>query len=231
MSFPHRILSAVERIRTTSRFLCVGALLKLLAEGTAITIVCVPNGDKGAGQKPDMPHAELTKPVFGRSALADKIGARFVNLGAEDEHLFDTREMGTPWPPGSARRKPMSCWRRRRTATNRITTSRPTSPSWRRISRRCPSSTSKDRRWRPHPQCITTTRFLVSISNCPFYRHKRRHGAQERASASAREPDAKHEIAVGLGPRRSDRDRGPISGPAKRRALRASVPLVRATRE
>jgi LmbE family N-acetylglucosaminyl deacetylase len=51
------------------------------------------NGDKGAGHKPDTPHAEVAKTRFREaSAVADAIGARFVNPGAEDEYLFDTRE-------------------------------------------------------------------------------------------------------------------------------------------
>jgi LmbE family N-acetylglucosaminyl deacetylase len=96
MSFLHRIASvvAVEPHPDDVEILCMGALLKLRAEGTAVTIVCVTSGDKGAGHKPDMPHAEVAKTRFREaSAVADAIGARFVNLGAEDEYLFDTREM------------------------------------------------------------------------------------------------------------------------------------------
>lgn len=96
MSFPHHLASvvAVEPHPDDVEILCMGALLKLRAQGTAVTIVCVTNGDKGAGHKPDMPHADVARTRFREaSAVAEAIGAKFVNLGAEDEYLFDTPEI------------------------------------------------------------------------------------------------------------------------------------------
>lgn len=95
MSFP-RISSvvAVEPHPDDVEILCLGTLLKLREEGTEVTIVCVTNGDKGSGHRPDMPYAEVAVTRFREaSAVAKEIGARFVNLGAEDEYLYDTPEL------------------------------------------------------------------------------------------------------------------------------------------
>lgn len=95
MSLP-RISSvvAVEPHPDDVEILCMGTLLKLRAEGTKVTIVCVTNGDKGSGHNPDMPYAECAAIRFKEaSAVAEAIGATFINLGAEDEYLYDTPEL------------------------------------------------------------------------------------------------------------------------------------------
>ena len=85
---------AVEPHPDDVEILCMGTLLKLRAMGTRVTIVCVTNGDKGSGHDPKAPHAEVAATRFREaSAVAAAIGAEFVNLGAEDEYLFDTPEL------------------------------------------------------------------------------------------------------------------------------------------
>jgi len=85
---------AVEPHPDDVEILCMGTLLKLREEGTKVTIVCVTNGDKGSGDKPDVPYAEIAATRFREaSAVAKEIGAEFVNLGAEDEYLYDTPEL------------------------------------------------------------------------------------------------------------------------------------------
>jgi LmbE family N-acetylglucosaminyl deacetylase len=74
--------------------LCMGALLKLREAGARVTIVCLTNGDKGAGHDPSASHAEVAATRFREaSQVAAEIGGEFVNLGAEDEYLYDTPEM------------------------------------------------------------------------------------------------------------------------------------------
>jgi LmbE family N-acetylglucosaminyl deacetylase len=71
---------------------CMGALLKLQAEGTRITIVCLTNGELGSSDKPDVAHAEVVATRFREaSSVAESIGAEFVNLGAQDGYLEDNR--------------------------------------------------------------------------------------------------------------------------------------------
>jgi LmbE family N-acetylglucosaminyl deacetylase len=85
---------AVEPHPDDVEILCMGTLLKLREEGAKVTIICVTNGDKGAGHEPDLPHAEVAATRFREaSAVAKAIGADFVNLGAEDEYLYDTPEL------------------------------------------------------------------------------------------------------------------------------------------
>lgn len=95
MSFP-RISSvvAVEPHPDDVEILCMGTLLKLREEGTKVTIVCMTNGDKGSGDKPEIPHPDVAATRFREASLVAKaIGADFVNLGAEDEYLYDTPEL------------------------------------------------------------------------------------------------------------------------------------------
>jgi LmbE family N-acetylglucosaminyl deacetylase len=93
---PPRISSvvAVEPHPDDVEILCMGTLLKLREEGTKVTIVCVTNGEKGSGDKPDMPYSEVAATRFREaSGVAKAIGADFVNLGAEDGYLYDTPEV------------------------------------------------------------------------------------------------------------------------------------------
>jgi len=85
---------AVEPHPDDVEILCMGTLLKLREAGTRVTIVCVTNGDKGSGHDPKVPHADVAATRFKEaSAVAAEIGADFINLGAEDEYLYDTREL------------------------------------------------------------------------------------------------------------------------------------------
>lgn len=85
---------AVEPHPDDVEILCMGTLLKLREEGTKVTIVCVTNGDKGAGHEPGMPYDEIAATRFREASLvAKEIGAEFLNLGAEDEYLYDTPEL------------------------------------------------------------------------------------------------------------------------------------------
>lgn len=94
---PHpRIASvvAVEPHPDDVEILCLGTLLKLKQEGTRLTIVCVTNGDKGSGNQPDLPYPEVAAMRFREaSSVAAALGAEFINLGAEDEYLYDTPEL------------------------------------------------------------------------------------------------------------------------------------------
>lgn len=85
---------AIEPHPDDVEILCMGTLLKLREAGTRVTIVCITNGDKGSGNEPERPHAEVARTRFQEaSAVAEAIGARFVSLGAEDEYLYDTPEL------------------------------------------------------------------------------------------------------------------------------------------
>jgi LmbE family N-acetylglucosaminyl deacetylase len=85
---------AVEPHPDDVEILCCGTLLKLREKGTRITIVCLTNGDKGSGHDPEALHEEVAAMRFREaSQVANEIGAEFINLGAEDEYLFDTAEM------------------------------------------------------------------------------------------------------------------------------------------
>jgi len=85
---------AVEPHPDDVEILCMGTLLKFRQAGVRVTIVCVTNGDKGSGHDPAAPHAEVAATRFREaSSVAAEIGAEFVNLGAEDEYLYDTPEL------------------------------------------------------------------------------------------------------------------------------------------
>jgi LmbE family N-acetylglucosaminyl deacetylase len=70
---------------------CLGAMLKCQARGDALFFITLTDGSKGFVQQPDLPreqaaairHAEMT-------ALAQALGAEFLNLGEPDEFLYDT---------------------------------------------------------------------------------------------------------------------------------------------
>jgi LmbE family N-acetylglucosaminyl deacetylase len=73
----------------------LGTLLKYKQQGGhAITLICTTNGDKGMSWNPEIPYEEAAK-IRDREirAVADALGANYICLGAEDEFLYDTKEM------------------------------------------------------------------------------------------------------------------------------------------
>lgn len=73
---------------------CGGTLLKMAAAGKRITMVSVTNGDKGSFDKPDIDYQEVTRIREAESrAAAAIIGAEYVCLNAEDQFLFDSKEI------------------------------------------------------------------------------------------------------------------------------------------
>jgi LmbE family N-acetylglucosaminyl deacetylase len=70
---------------------CLGAMLKCQARGDALGFITLTDGSKGFVQQPDLPreqaaiirHTEMT-------ALAESLGAVFINLDEPDEFLYDT---------------------------------------------------------------------------------------------------------------------------------------------
>jgi LmbE family N-acetylglucosaminyl deacetylase len=73
----------------------LGTLLKYRKQGGhRITLICTTNGDKGMSFSPEIPYAEAaTIREREMRAVAEALGADYVCLGAEDEFLYDTREM------------------------------------------------------------------------------------------------------------------------------------------
>jgi LmbE family N-acetylglucosaminyl deacetylase len=73
----------------------LGTLLKYKRQGGhRITLICTTNGDKGMSFSPQIPYPEAAA-IRDREmrAVASALGADYVCLGAEDEFLFDTKEM------------------------------------------------------------------------------------------------------------------------------------------
>lgn len=73
----------------------LGTLLKYQRQGGhRITLVCTTNGDKGMSFSPQIPYQEAAA-IREREmrAVAGALGADYVCLGAEDEFLYDTKEM------------------------------------------------------------------------------------------------------------------------------------------
>lgn len=85
---------AVEPHPDDVEILCMGSLLKLRETGTRITIVCLTNGNKGAGYDLKIGYDEIAAIRFSEASnVAKEIGAEFVNLGAEDGYLYDDPEL------------------------------------------------------------------------------------------------------------------------------------------
>jgi LmbE family N-acetylglucosaminyl deacetylase len=73
----------------------LGTLLKYRQQGGHhITLICTTNGDKGMSFSPEIPYSEAAA-IRDREmrAVAEALGADYVCLGAEDEFLYDTKEM------------------------------------------------------------------------------------------------------------------------------------------
>jgi len=73
----------------------LGTLLKYRRQGGhRITLVCTTNGDKGLSFSPEIPHSEAAA-IREREmrAVASALGAEYVCLGAEDEFLYDSKDM------------------------------------------------------------------------------------------------------------------------------------------
>jgi len=72
---------------------CGGTLLKLADAGVRITIVNITNGDKGSTVPGQDPVAVTAIRDAESRAAATLLGAEYVCLGAEDQFLFDTRDL------------------------------------------------------------------------------------------------------------------------------------------
>jgi LmbE family N-acetylglucosaminyl deacetylase len=73
---------------------CAGTLAKLASEGARVTLVIVTNGEKGAFDDPDTPYEEVARIRAAEAEAAGAvIGARVHVLGAEDQQLFETKEL------------------------------------------------------------------------------------------------------------------------------------------
>jgi LmbE family N-acetylglucosaminyl deacetylase len=73
----------------------LGTLLKYRQQGGHnITLICTTNGDKGMSWNPEIPY-EKAAAIREREirAVAAALGAGYICLGAEDEFLYDTKEM------------------------------------------------------------------------------------------------------------------------------------------
>lgn len=73
----------------------LGTLLKYKRQGGHnITLICTTNGDKGMSWSPEIPYdkAAAIRDQEIR-AVADALGANYICLGAEDEFLYDSKEM------------------------------------------------------------------------------------------------------------------------------------------
>lgn len=73
---------------------CGGTLLKMADAGSRVTIVSVTNGEKGSFDEPDIPYPEVVRIREAEArAAAALIGAEYLSLGAEDQFLFDSKEI------------------------------------------------------------------------------------------------------------------------------------------
>jgi N-acetylglucosamine malate deacetylase 1 len=73
---------------------CGGTLFKMADAGSRITMVSVTNGNKGSFDRPDLDFDEVATIRDGEArAAAAMLGAEYVCLGAEDQFLFDTKEI------------------------------------------------------------------------------------------------------------------------------------------
>lgn len=73
---------------------CGGTLLKMGDAGSRITVVSITNGEKGSFHEPDMPYPDTVRIREAEAqAAAALLGAEYLSLGAEDQFLFDTKEI------------------------------------------------------------------------------------------------------------------------------------------
>lgn len=73
---------------------CAGTLVKMGDAGSRITIVNVTNGNKGSFDRPEMDFGDVAALRDAESrAAAALMGAEYFCLGAEDQFLFDTKEL------------------------------------------------------------------------------------------------------------------------------------------
>jgi len=73
----------------------LGTLLKYKQQGGhEIALICITNGDKGMSWNPEIPY-EKAAAIRDKEirAVADALEAKYICLGAEDEFLYDTKEM------------------------------------------------------------------------------------------------------------------------------------------
>jgi len=85
---------AVEAHQDDVELAAMGTLVLLARGGAAITVCSVTNGEKGSADEPLSPYSEVAKTRCDEAAASvGLIGGRFVCLDAEDEFLYDTREL------------------------------------------------------------------------------------------------------------------------------------------
>jgi len=73
---------------------CLGTMLKCRSRGDRLFFVTLTDGCHGMVQMPDMPRAEAARIRHAEmTAVAKSVGATYLNLGVEDEFLYDTPEL------------------------------------------------------------------------------------------------------------------------------------------
>jgi LmbE family N-acetylglucosaminyl deacetylase len=89
-----RSVVAVEAHPDDVELSCMGILIKLHKQGVKVNVVSVTRGDKGAAHDLSITDDQIAAI---RKAEASQsiglLGGEFLCLGADDEYLFDTREM------------------------------------------------------------------------------------------------------------------------------------------
>lgn len=73
---------------------CAGTLARFASEGPRVTIATLTNGEKGAYDDPGASYEDVVRVRTEEArATAQVIGPEFWTLGAEDQQLFDTKEL------------------------------------------------------------------------------------------------------------------------------------------
>jgi LmbE family N-acetylglucosaminyl deacetylase len=73
---------------------CLGSLLKCKQRGDRLFLVTVTDGSKGFVQNPAISRQEARRiRQMEMQALADQVGAEYLNLGEPDEFLYDTPDV------------------------------------------------------------------------------------------------------------------------------------------
>jgi LmbE family N-acetylglucosaminyl deacetylase len=73
---------------------CAGTLAKFASRGARVTFVNITNGEKGSFDEPGITYEDVVRIRTAEAeAAAAVIGAEFYCLGAEDQQLFETKEL------------------------------------------------------------------------------------------------------------------------------------------
>lgn len=73
---------------------CLGTMLKCRARGDHLAFITLTDGCHGFVQNPDIARAQAARIRHAEmSAIASALGAPYINLGEEDEYLYDTLEV------------------------------------------------------------------------------------------------------------------------------------------